>query len=899
MNEVLLQTKAHIPRPRPGLVARPRLIDKLDDGLTGKLTLVSAPAGSGKTTLVADWGLAHTRASDLHLAWLSLDEGDNDLPRFVAYIVASLRQVHAKVGEATLSMLAAPQRPSAETLLVALLNDLASRSHRLLLVLDDYHAVEDIEIHDAVDFFLEHQPPSVHLVLISREDPPLPLARRRARGEMTEIRQADLRFTEAETAAFLNDVMGLKLTPDQVAALDARAEGWIAGLHLAALAMQGRDDVEHFVNSFTGSNRYILDYLVEEVFRQQPLPVQRFLLLTSILDRFSAPLCDALLESDVWKAEISAAHTPLSNLRSQSILEQLERTNLFLVPLGEERRWFRYHHLFADLLRHRLRRQGWATDDLHGRAARWYEDNEMHLAAIGHYLVAHHWEKAADLLSAHSEKMLRQGATQALLRWMGLLPEPVVRRRPLLCLNYGWALVLKGQLDAAESYLKYAGGAASDDPALRHGVLSARSYVARMRNDVAQTIALSEEALALTPPGDHNTRSVLNVGLGIAYWQSGQLDKAAQALIATGNDALRAENLYAHLIAAGFLGTVRAAQGKLHRAADSLRAALDRAQAHPAAAVIHITLGALLYEWNDLQGATGHVKQAIALARRIGNAEVLEGAYRQLARLEQAQGNPAGALAALDKAMQATGVRSSALTQSRVAAAYVQLALSQEDLDLAAHWAKQRTIPVDASPFYLLLDLTPARLHLARGDRQAAAGTLATQYERARAAGWQYGCVETRLLQALAAPDEAAALSFLEEAVTLAQPEGYIRAFVDKGNSLALLLEKLAGPEQPRELLRYLHKLLSAFTGPPGPELAPPLIEPLSKREQEILSLLCENRTNAEIAQALVVSINTVKTHLQHIYGKLGVHNRRAAVARARELLLLPVKTSEERNEPS
>lgn len=889
MSGALLQTKLHVPRARPGLVTRVKLIASLNEGLAGKLTLVSGPAGYGKTTLVAGWILESGRLQFAHHAWLSLDEDDNDLPRFLAYLIAALQQIDGAIGRQTLSMLSVPQRPHLEPLLVALLNDLAVQSEKTLLVVDDYHTIHAPEIHEALTFFLDHQPSSLHIVLITREDPPLPLARWRARGQMTEMRQADLRFSVRETAAFLNGAMGLDLTPEQIAALDARTEGWVAGLHLAALAMQGRQDIDQFVKSFTGSNRFILDYLVEEVFRQQPAFVRRFLLVTSILDRLSAPLCDTLLKGDGWNSEVDRvpiASIPESSSPSQSILAYLERSNLFTTPLDDERRWYRYHHLFSDLLHHQLRKEGLATTRLHQLAGSWYAENGFLGSAITHFLSARNWDAAATLLSEHSETLLKRGEVRTLLRWMEALPEVVVSSMPRLCLSFAWALIFNGQFDAATAYLHRAACHDAEDVIVQQGIASARAYIARMKLDLPATITLSERALDLTPPGDHASRGVLVLGLAIAYWQSGQTAEATQAFIAASHEAQQGNNQHVHIMADTFLSMVRAAQGQLHQAGDMLRDVLDHAQTYPPGAAAHYILSALLYEWSELDGAAVHVEQAIDKARRSGNAELIDGAYRQLARLKQATGNASGALAALEEAERAVGEEVSKLTRSRIADAYVQLMLAQGDVDRALHWFGQRVVACDASFFYPLLDLTPARLALAQGNKLAAAQHLARQYDRAVAASWEYGAIETRALQALAAPDAEQALPFLRDALLRASPEGYVRTFVDKGPHMAALLRYAAAQGIAADFVRTL---LGAFNSTRAPATTPsPLIEPLSERELELLQLLARRRTNAEISTALTISINTVKTHLGHIYDKLGVHDRRAAVTRARELGQLP-----------
>jgi LuxR family maltose regulon positive regulatory protein len=877
----LLTTKLQVPLLRPELVPRPRLLKRLDEGVRRNVTLVSAPAGFGKTTLISEW--AHRRERDapaVCVAWLSLDGADNDPVRFSTYLSAALHGADPHIGQSALAMLHSPQPPPPEAMLIGLINDMAALPHTLVLVLDDYHLISAQPVHQQVAFLLEHQPPSTHLIIGAREDPPLPLARLRARGQMIDIRQADLRFTEEETADFLRRVMGLDVAPEDVGALRRRTEGWIAGLQLAALSMQGRDDVHQLVQSLSGSHRYILDYLVEEVFQQQPADVQGFLLRTSILDRLAAPLCDAVLQST----------------GSQQMLERLETANLFIVALDQERCWYRYHRLWADLLRHRLQRvEGRKREaSLHRQASRWYEA-EGHVAdAIHHALAGSDWERAAGLIHSASETMLRRGEVATLLGWFRLLPEDEVTAHPSLCLQYGWALILTGEIGAAELLVERAERASSDNPSLANEIVFAKAYIARARGDDRRTIELSEKALPLLPEEDHNARGVVGVNLGIALWNCGRLEEAEQALDEAQREADRSQNHYASLTALVFLASIRASRGNLSLAAQLCRQAIERGKQLPAIGHVHIIHGALQYEWNELVAAADEVMTGIGLSQRSDNPEVQCGGYRVLARVRQAQGDAAAALLALHEAHRLSDERClSTLDRARTAACHVQIALAQGDLPAAARWAEQVKEEADASSFFSRLGLTPARLLLAQGQKAAAAASLVPWYERAIAGGWTYGAVEVRALQALAAPTNDEALAWLADGLAMAEGEGYIRTFVDKGTSMAALLaEASARGIAPN----YVSRLLAAFQtdaqradrpAETAVLAAQSLIEPLSDRERDLLPLLAQGRTYQEIAQTLCVSTNTVKTHLQHIYGKLGVSNRREAVGKARELELL------------
>lgn len=938
MTTLLLSTKLYVPPVRPELVSRPRLTERVNEGATRKLTLISAPAGFGKTTLLSEW------AADLRLpiadfrlgtdsdsienrvAWVSLDKDDSDPARFWAYFVAALQTVQADVGQAALAMLQSPQPPPMEAVLTPLISEIAAVPDLLVLVLDDYHLIEAQPIHSALAFLLDHLPSQMHLVIAGRADPPLPLARLRGRGQLTELREDDLRFTPDEAAAFLNQVMGLNLSDQDVAALETRTEGWIVGLQLAALSMRGRHDVGQFVESFTGSHRYILDYLMEEVFRQQPAAVQDFLLKTSILDRFTAPLCDAVLDIGDWGLDIDSDETQylIPNTQSpssQRILEYLERSNLFLVPLDDQRRWYRYHRLFADLLRHRLEMVAGSKRValLHARASQWYETNGFPADAVHHALAAHDWERAATLISDASGNLMERGEVMTVVGWLQALPDEVVRARPQLCLECSWPLILTGHLETAESYLAQAeqaaygeqGRTAQENAAFLGEIIAAQAYIARTRGDARRTIELSEQALTLLPRDDLSVRSIVALNLGLAHWHRGHLAEAEQALTEAEHAALQSGNSHVRLMALGILGPIQAAQGKLHQGAVLCQQAIKLGERSPAMALTHIEFSALLYEWNDLEAAADHLRRGIELTQRSGNLELQTGGYRMLALLKQTQGDASAALAALQEAHQlARDHDVTPLVRARNAACHAQIALAQDDVATAVHWAEQVTEDADASLFYPFLRLTPARLLLAQNQKVAAAEQLEALYETAVGAGWQFGVVEVRALQALAAPTPTAALTLLADALALAQPEGYVRTFVDKGEPMRLLIsdfrfsiERQGCGAESRHLLTYAEKLLAAFDlerskfqvpgSRPLPSLKPEtlqpetLVEPLSDRELDVLRLLADGQTNHEIAQALCVSVNTVKTHLKTIYGKLGVHNRREATARAKKLGLV------------
>ena len=884
MATTLLQTKLAVPPLRPDLVPRPRLIEQLSAGLHRRLTLISAPAGFGKTTLLSEW----VAGCGQPVAWLSLDEEDNDPARFLTYLIGGLQSIDASIGQAAQAMLQSPQPPPPEALLTSLLNDVAATPAPLALILDDYHLIHTLPIHQLLAFLLQHQPPIMHLVIATREDPPLPLPRLRARGQMVDIRQADLQFTPPETAAFLQRTMQLELSPEDTVALQQRTEGWIAGLQLAAVSLRGRDDAHRLVQSFTGSHRYILDYLIEEVFRQQPAGRQDFLLQTSILERLSASLCNAVTRRE----------------DSYQILSDLERSNLFIVPLDESRQWYRYHRLFADLLRHRLDVEGEAATPLHRRASCWYADHGFPTDAVHHALAASDWERAVDLILDSSSSLLKRGEVVTLLGWIEALPQDLVRSHPELCCEYGWVLLLSEQIDAAESYLARAERAAQDQPALLGQVYTAQAYAARMRGDGRLAVELSQRALPLLPQDDHTTRSIVGMNLGMAYWYAGHLAEAEQVLSEAQTAARRSGNNYAGMTAQVFLCRIQAAHGRLHQAAAAYRQTIEEGGQLPIIALAHADLAKLLYEWNELEAAADQAQRGIILSERSGTVEMQVAGQRTLALVEQARGRTLAAQEALHRSTQLVQHPGMPQAARLYAVAYHALtALAAGNQDEAARLAGDLPSPkeVESLPDYLLISLTQARLLLARGRPAAAMDLLQARYEAASRAVWKSAVIETRALQAVAAPTPDEASSLLNEALTWAEPEGYVRTFVDLGKPMAALLRQARYQGIATD---YVARLLAAFEAEPRKALEPAqpgarrtdlppyaiaahLPEPLSDRELDVLHQLAKGRTNQEIAQALVVSVNTVKTHLKNIYGKLGVNNRRQAVTRARELGLL------------
>lgn len=874
MSNLLLSTKFSIPPLRSGLVSRPRLFDRLDTGLLQdgkferKLTLVSAPAGYGKTTLAID-GL---KRIGLPITWLSLDEADNDPRRFITYLIAALQQVDESIGQAAVAMLHSPQPPPEELMLTALVNEIAAVPQSIIFVLDDYHVIHIPLIHGQLAFLLEHQPNNLHLVLISREDPLLPISRLRARGQVLEIRQDDLRFTETETAEFLKNIMGLILSPEDISALERRTEGWIAGLQLAALSMQGRDDLKGFIQAFTGSSRFILDYLIEEVFERQSPDVKDFLLKTSIMERLSGPLCDAVTEL----------------AESQRMLEALEQANLFIVPLDQSRGWYRYHRLFAELLRHRLRVSDLAENELHRRASFWLENNNYPSEAIGHSLAAQDWERAADLITVNSTAMLKRGEVLTVIHWFQSLPEEMLLTNPKLCFEYCWPLLLAGKFDVARPLLDRVEQMAGKMPEFLGEVYAAQAYLARGQGDHTLMVEKSQQALALLPKRSLNSRGIVAMNLGLAYWHMGQMQQAEEVLAEALEASQKTGNQYAALTAMIFQGRVFAVRGQLHKAAEHFESAVRQGNEIPVNALAYMDLATLHYEWNALDVSNEHLQKAIALCQHSQNDEFLVGSLMIQSRLRIAQGDLAGAENALEQAWDLVHRgKIPAGTAERVNSAQGRLLLSKGES--AGEYGHKLTETVDCHPFYRFLGVTNARI---LPDAQART-YLEGLGKAAQANEWVYGLIALRALQATMADKKEQALECLTEALHLAEGGGFVRSFVEAGEKLIPLLREAAArgvsPDYVGRILAVME--LADITGagatPSQSKGQSSLVEPLSEREIEVLRLVTAGMSNREIAAQLVISTGTVKTHVHNLCGKLGVRNRTEAAMMGKELNLV------------
>lgn len=925
MTDTLIATKLHIPPTRLTLVRRQRLVERIHEGFHRKLTLISAPAGFGKTTLVT----SSVAKTEMLVAWLSLDKNDNQEGRFLNYLIAALQSVDSKIGIGAAQLMSGMQPALSESILTTLINDLDTAGRDIILVLDDYQFISSQAVHEGVAFLLEHIPNTLHLLIATRSDPLLPLARLRARDQMVELRAADLRFTESEAIQFLNDIMDLELKADWITMLEKRTEGWIAGLQMAALSMQNRDDVLGFIEGFSGTNRYILDYLLEDVLARQSPEIQRFLLHTSILERLTAPLCDAVMvngkepENEEYEGVIYSGVAVINS--SVSTLEYLEKANLFLVPLDDERIWYRYHHLFADLLRAQLQRslnaEGIAK--LHVRAAGWYEQDGSILDAIHHAALASEPEMVERFIEQNYMELVSRGEMSGMRYWIGDLSRELIYSRPWLCIYEAYSHSWFGELDDAAILLEETENrirsetATPDIQALRGHLVYVKSRVTAMRGNIHQAIEYCLESRKLIPADNLALQLDTRITLGYEYFLSGDYAKASQNLnkvIQIGKTVGAVINTVA---ASCVMARLYANQGLMHKAYEiyqtTAQSIPDQGNHHLGArSLVEIGIADLLCEWNDLDAALVHMDKGLTLISKWDKADDLVLAYITLARIHLAQANIRDATESLKKAAHLVRTRG-VFSEARHIVEYTQvkLWLVQGDLQAAIRWAASQEERLNADDLLgfenELIHISQARVLNAKNELEETIHLLSRLEKNAQSGERNGSLIEIMLLKALVLQkmgDTKKAAIILTKSLTLAEPEGYARIFLDEGQPARKLFTQWLEHTSSGPLRDYVIRLLSQFdvelqifkttqekdspTGDLLPRIGKTLVESLSPRELEVLHLMALGLTNKKIAEQLIVAPGTIKAHAASIYRKLDVANRTEAVARARQLDILP-----------
>ncbi|HLZ63376.1 MAG TPA: LuxR C-terminal-related transcriptional regulator [Ktedonosporobacter sp.] len=905
----LLATKLHVPRPPLPFVSRPRLVAQLQQAMKRQLTVIAAPAGFGKTTLLSTW----LQDTSILPAWISLDSGDDDPHRFWSYTLTALDTVRPGLSEIGLPLLQSPQPPPLEIILTAVINSLATLSGELVLIFDDYHVITAHTIHTSVTFLLDHLPAHLHLVIATRADPPLPLARLRSKGQLVEIRATDLRFTRQEAATFLSQTSGVEFSTEDLVALETRTEGWIAGLQLAALSLQGRQDISHFLQAFTGTHRFVVDYLTQEVLARQSADVQSFLLQTAILEHLCGSLCEAVTgEPD-----------------GQVMLERLEEANLFLNPLDDERQWYRYHHLFAEMLRQRLQR---AHPDrvalLHQKASAWFAQHGLIREAVHHALAAADTAQAARLIEQAFNSLVRRGEIATLQGWIAALPDELVRSSIELSVLQGWLLFVSGKHDQALLHLEdiertFGINPEFDEPGeqlamaseissqaeIKGRIAAIRASIAVTRGDLPRTIALSRLALEYLPK-ENISRAYAAWYLGRAYWLNGDVSAASVALAVASDISWEVDHLYTVFMVIHDLAHVQKLQGHLHQADQTYRQALQQAQERgrdlPAVGPAYVGRGNIEYEWNRLDAATSLLQEGIKFCERTGNGRAIIQAHITLAFIKQAQEDVEGASAIMQQVVQITEQqRHSRHRNAQVEAFAAWLSLMQGEEAATLRWLQRCDLSLDREISHLREReyLTLVRVLIAQRRLDEARQWLANLLRLAEAQGRTGSVIEILILQAEALHASGGAnqaLEHLSRALALAEPEGYIRLFVDEGEPMSHLLAQMHRrlPGNQPGSARYRERLLALLGGAHDKDEShsslaasragmSSLVEPLSERELEVLRLIVAGCSNREIADRLVIAVSTVKWYVNAIYGKLQVESRTKAVARARELNIM------------
>lgn len=896
----LISTKIHIPPRRASAIIRYRLFERLNEGKRCKLTLISASAGFGKTTLLSDW----CYQSNEGISWVALDESDNDSIRFWTYVIAALQTHVPTCGQASLIMLQSTPTPPATTFLTSLINDLSNLNEHLILVLDDYHVIEEKAIHDGLMFLLEHLPSSLHLFIAGRIDPPLPLARLRIREHIIEIRDTDLRFTKTEASTLFRETLHLPLSERDVLALEERTEGWIAGLQLAALSLQHRSNVAEIserVQAFTGSNRFILDYLVDEVIYRQPAHIQQFLLQTSLLRRFNASLCEAVTGRE----------------DSQSLLEQLEHNNVFIIPLDDERQWYRYHALFGDVLQARLTAtQRASIPELHVRAAQWYEQHALLPDAIRHALSAKAYSYAAQYIEDAIEDIWKSGELTTFITWVQALPEEILHSRLWLCTIYTWVLFLTIHEELAFNMMHYVERELvrldehKDKPLYRpiRGMVAAiQAMIAVMHDEYQRIIVLSQQALEQMPEEMRLWQPIPAINLGFAYQATGDVVEAQTTFLEASRTALSINNLYFALTALNGLSMAHIVQGNLHQAMNTCQQAqallIQMGEQLPVAGYTSINRGIIEYEWNHLESAIEHLRHGIQQGLQWHGADIVQYGQIGLAYALLSQRDFVGVRQSWEQAHTIVEKVGSDLDKLEVMALQVRLWLAEGNLTDASTWALQWEANGEPIDFrHEVGNLTCIRVYIAQKQYENALRLLARLLPVAEKQHRTKSIAEILVLQAIVLECTHAhvqALTSLTQALTLTKSDGYIRHYVNEGEPLFHLLKILhitwqQSPQQDTHALsEYISTLIQSYGYKKDDKREAQgngnstLIEPLSERELEVLHMLVQGASNQDIADTLVITLSTVKKHVGNILAKLSVTSRTQAIVRARELHML------------
>jgi LuxR family maltose regulon positive regulatory protein len=897
--DTLLTTKFYIPAPSINLVSRDRLLRRLDEGMRqgSRLTLISAPAGYGKTTLLGEW----IHQYNLTTVWLSLDEGDNDPARFLAYLISALRGIKPGIGETALTELQSSLSKIPATLLTSLVNEMADIQGDFLIVFDDYHTIHNQVIDNVMSFLLEHSPPQAHIAITTRADPLLPVSRLRGQGLVSELRQSDLCFTEEETAEFLQLISGFELSPEDISALTFRTEGWAAGLQMAVASMRAQSNISAFIHEFTGSNRYILDYLIEEVLQSQPESIQGFLLHTSILDQLCGTLCDAVIGDSI--------ELPSS---SQTILEDLEHKNLFIIPLDNQREWYRYHRLFADLLKqslHRSHPEG--VNPLHRRASEWYEDNGLLEDAIEHALSCGDSLRSADLIEKEAEITLMRSQVSTFLGWLEKLPAEEIHKRPTLSVYHSWALMWSGApLETIEAHLELTSKQEKGSPQ----VLPLQAFLAISNGKVTLAVELAHQAIEQLPEEDKFLRSLAYFVLASSSMAEGVTDEGLKALEETAKFGQRAGNVMVAALVLCELGELQQKRGRLHQAKTLYQQALELAtgeqdQRLPVAGRALIGLGDIARERNELDTAERLLSEGITLAEQWSVMGTFEG-YMSLVMLKDSQGDTQNADELFSNLREVAILFDASEVDDYVVDMYAaRRNIDQGDFEAARYWAEHRDLagrlsPDETSEVTDILvsrlqkyeNTIVARLMVAEERYEEAITLLDLVLPEAEEADRVILTIEAETLRAIALQslsrrDES--VDAFTHALELAEPEGFMRIFLDHGEAVNRLLQTTREEIEDPTIKAYTERLLRAYSSDvdkkaPLPSLQKrEITEPLSDREREVLRLLPSSLSSTEMAEELAISVNTLRTHLKNIYGKLGVHSRYEAIARASELGLI------------